>query len=176
MRARVIASILLAAAVVAVAPAVAKPRGDDKDRKSKNGHAEGSIGAVKVTIEYGRPSVKGRKIWGDLVPYDKVWRAGADEATTVAFDQDVMVEGQRLAAGTYAFFAIPTAGGWTAIFNKTADQWGAFDYDAKSDALRVTVQPKAHDMVETLEYAVGAGGFELRWEKLAVPVAVKPAS
>ena len=86
--------------------------------------------------------MKGRPIWGQLVPYGQVWRSGANEATTITFDQPVMVEGQPLAAGTYSLFTIPTEKQWTMIFNKTAKQWGAFKYDDKQDALRVTVTPQ----------------------------------
>jgi len=116
-------------------PLVAQ-RGDDSKRKSKNGKTEGTVAGVAVVVEYGRPSVGGRAIWGALVPYGQVWRAGADEATTISFDRDVKIEGQALPKGTYALFTIPGESSWTVIFSKTAKQWGAYDYDAKQDALR----------------------------------------
>ena len=150
------------------------PRGDDANRKSKNGKAEGTVGGVRVTVEYGRPSVGGRKVWGDLVPYDKVWRAGADEATTIVLDRDVNIENQKLAAGRYALFYIPSAGDWTVVFNSVADQWGAFKYDAAKDVLRVTVKPRANPKVETLEYAVATERVEMRWDEVAVSFAVRP--
>ncbi|WP_167856456.1 DUF2911 domain-containing protein [Hymenobacter metallicola] len=113
--------------------------------------ATGKAGAATVTIKYSSPSVKGRSVYGGLVPYGKVWRAGANEATTVEFSKDVTVQGQKLPAGTYAFFVIPTEKDWTVIFNKTAKQWGAFKYDEKQDALRVTATPrKAATMTESL--------------------------
>jgi hypothetical protein len=121
-----------------------------------------------VTVEYGRPSVAGRKLYGALVPYGQVWRAGADEATTITFDKPVKIEGQALAAGRYALFLIPSEGDWTVVFNKTADQWGAYKYDSKQDALRVTVKPKAIPAVETLEYGVAGDRVEMRWGDLAV--------
>jgi len=160
--------------VLAVLPAAAE-RGDDAERASKNGKTTGTIDGVAVTLEYGRPNVKERKIWGGLVPYDQVWRTGANEATTISFDHDVTIDGQPLAAGTYALFTIPTEGDWTVIFNKTAEQWGAFDYDQGEDALRITVKPQEHDMVETMDFAIDGDQVVLRWEKLAVPFTVKAA-
>jgi len=160
--------------VLAVLPASAE-RGDDAERASKNGKTTGTIDGVAVTLEYGRPNVKERKIWGGLVPYDQVWRTGANEATTISFDHDVTIDGQPLAAGTYALFTIPTEGDWTVIFNKTAEQWGAFDYDQGEDALRITVKPQEHDMVETMDFAIDGDQVVLRWEKLAVPFTVKAA-
>lgn len=174
MRKRVLLSWILLAVFAAAGPTWAA-RGDDKERKSKNGKLEARVGGAAVVVEYGRPNVGERKIWGALVPFGEVWRAGADEATTISFDKNVIVEGQPLAAGRYAFFLLPTEGSWTVIFSKVADQWGAFKYDAKSDALRFTVKPGVHDMVETLEYAVAGDRVEMRWEKLAVGFSVKVA-
>jgi hypothetical protein len=173
MRTRALLVPTLALSLVLLAlPALAQ-RGDDSDRVSKNGKAGGTLDGVAVTLEYGRPNVKGRQIWGGLVPYGKVWRSGANEATTITFGADVLVEGQPLAAGTYALFTIPGEEEWTVIFNKTAQQWGAYDYDAADDALRVTVEPRAHDMVETLDFVVEDGEVVLLWEELAVPFAVE---
>ena len=155
-------------------PAAAE-RGDDAERASKNGKTTGTIDGVGVTLEYGRPNVKGREIWGGLVPYDQVWRTGANEATTISFDKDVVVDGKPLAAGTYGLFTIPTRTDWTVIFNKTADQWGAFDYDENEDALRIKVAPTEHDMVETMDFVIEGDQVVLRWVKLAVPFTVKAA-
>ncbi|MCB1037473.1 MAG: DUF2911 domain-containing protein, partial [Acidobacteria bacterium] len=147
----------LAVTVAALSLALALPalagRGDDAKRKSKNGLTTGTIDGVEVTLEYGRPNVNGREIWGALVPYGKVWRTGADEATTVTFSADVTVQGQALPAGTYALFTIPEEGEWTIIFNKTANQWGAFSYDATQDALHVKATPASTDApVEAMEF------------------------
>jgi hypothetical protein len=172
---RKLATLVAALALIAVAAPLAAQRGDDSKRKSKNGHSEGVAGGAAVAIDYGRPKVGGRAIWGGLVPYGKVWRTGADEATTVRFDRDVLVEGQKLAAGTYALFTIPTEGKWTVIFNRTAQQWGAYDYKEADDALRVEVAPRAHDHVEELELAIEGDAILLRWEKLEVPIAVRAA-
>ena len=136
--------------------------------------ATGKVGNATVTVAYSSPAVKGRPIWGQLVPYGQVWRSGANEATTISFDQPVTVEGQPLAAGTYSLFTIPTEKQWTIIFNKTAKQWGAFKYDDKQDALRVTVTPqKAITPAERLIYDVTPTGLTLRWENMVVPVAIK---
>jgi len=98
--------------------------------KSPADSTTGRVGEATVKIKYSSPSVNGRKIWGGLEPYDKVWRAGANNATTFTVDKDVQVEGKTLTAGKYAFFVIPTEGAdWTVIFNKVANQWGAFKYD-----------------------------------------------
>ena len=110
------------------------------------------VGLTQVNISYSRPGVKGRKIWGALVPYDKVWRAGADEATKITFSTDVTVEGKKLSAGSYSFFVIPAKKEWTVIFNKVADQWGAFTYNEAEDALRIKVKPKTADSEEWLKY------------------------
>jgi hypothetical protein len=165
-------ALLLGLTLALAGAASASPRGDDSNRKSKNGKAEGTAGGAKVTVEYGRPSVGGRKIWGALVPYGQVWRAGADEATTIAFDKDVKIEGQKLAAGRYALFLVPGEGEWTVVFNSVADQWGAFKHDSSKDVLRVTVKPGTGPMAETLEYAVAGDRVEMRWEKVTVGFAV----
>lgn len=169
------ALILTAAVALLVAGPAFAERGDDSERASKNGMAGGSIGDVEVTLHYGRPNVKERDVWGGLVPYGKVWRTGADEATTVTFSDDVMIEGEALPAGTYALFTIPGEEEWTVIFNKTAEQWGAYDYDDAEDALRVTVTPRETEMMETMDFQVGDGEVVLMWDELAVPVSVAAA-
>ena len=127
--------------------------------------AEGTAAGAKITIKYSSPAVKGRTIWGDLVPLGQVWRAGADDATTFTTTKDITVEGQKLAAGTYSFFVIPGEGQSTFIFNKVAKQWGAYTYDAKQDALRVNVpSQQTSTMEERLVYEVKPDSFEIRWE------------
>jgi hypothetical protein len=166
---------LLLAVLMVAGPALAQ-RGDDSDRVSKNGAASGTIDGVDVSLEYGRPNVKGRDIWGGLVPYGEVWRTGANEATTITFSSPVMIEGEALPAGTYALFTIPGEDEWTVIFNETVEQWGAYDYDAEYDALRVTVTPRAHEMTEAMDFRVGDGEVVLMWDELAVPIAVEAGS
>ncbi len=137
--------------------------------------ATGKIGAANVTVNYSSPGVKGRKIFGGLETYGKVWRAGANEATTVDFSKAVMVEGKALPAGKYGFFVIPAESGqWTVIFNKEPKQWGAFKYDEKQDALRVLVTPrKTAAVTERLAYEVTPKALVLRWENVELPVAIK---
>ncbi|KAA9327163.1 DUF2911 domain-containing protein [Hymenobacter busanensis] len=153
----------------------AASQGQDKPAPaSPPATATGKVGKANVTVKYSSPAVKGRKIWGELVPYGQVWRAGANEATTFSTDQPLTVEGKALPAGTYSLFAIPTDKQWTIVFNKTANQWGAFKYDEKQDALRVMVTPrKAASMNERLAYEVTGNGLVLRWENLEVPVMMK---
>ncbi|TFV97949.1 DUF2911 domain-containing protein [Algoriphagus kandeliae] len=127
--------------------------------------AEGSVGGANITINYSSPAVKGRMIWGDLVPLGEVWRAGANEATTFTTDKDIMIEGQKLPAGTYSFFIIPGEYESTFIFNTEAKQWGAFNYDSSKDALRVNVpSQQTSTMEERLVYEVKPDRFEIRWE------------
>ena len=127
--------------------------------------AEGMVGDAKITINYSSPAVKGRVIWGDLVPLGEVWRAGANEATTFTTTKDITVEGKKLPAGTYGFFVIPGESYSTLIFNKVAKQWGAFDYDAAQDVLRVSVPSgQTSTMEERLVYEVKPASFEIRWE------------
>lgn len=152
------------------------PRGDDADRPSKNGRTEGTIDGTNIVITYGRPNVKDRAVWGALVPNGQVWRAGANEATVISFSTDVQIEGQKLPAGVYGFFVIPGEGEWTVIFNKTAKQWGHFNYDASQDALRVKVKPRAHDHVESMDFVIEGGSVVLRWEKLGVGFEVASAN
>lgn len=169
-------SLVLAVLLFAVVLPAWAQRGDDSNRPSKNGKAEGTIDGVDVTIEYGRPKVKERKIWGGLVPYGQVWRTGANEATTVAFSKNVKVEGQALAAGTYSLYTIPGKSEWTIIFNSVAQQWGT-KYDESKDVLRVTVKPQAgSEHVEEMTFTVGDSAVTLTWEKLAVSFSVAAGS
>lgn len=172
MRVRRIMMSVLAMAVGFGLAAFAE-RGDDADRASKNGRTAAEIGGVEVVVEYGRPKVKGREIWGGLVPYGKVWRTGADEATTVELAADAHVEGEPLPAGRYALFTIPGQSEWTVIFNRQADQWGAFGYDESKDALRVTVEPRTAEHVEEMEFVADGSELVLRWERLEVPIDIE---
>jgi len=149
-------------------------------RVSPNATVKQTIGITDLTISYSRPGVKNRTIWGELVPYDKPWRTGANDATTFTATTDVTIAGQKLAAGTYSFFTIPSTKDWTIIFSKQHDLWGAFDYDPKQDALRVTATPTAAAAPTEWMYlgfdnlTPNSADLVLRWEKLAlaVPVAV----
>ncbi|HNP18750.1 MAG TPA: DUF2911 domain-containing protein [Fulvivirga sp.] len=131
--------------------------------------AEGTIGGVNVKIDYHQPSAKGRKVMGELVPYDKVWRTGANNATTIELSDDLKIEGKTLAKGKYALFTIPGEKEWVIIINKNAKQWGAYDYKEADDVLRVSVKPtKAKSFVETFKIEVLADGVNMEWENTAV--------
>lgn len=136
-----------------------------------------TIGVATVTVNYHRPSVKGRTIWGDLVPYNEVWRAGANENTTVTFSHDAQVGSKPLPAGTYGLHMIPTPTTWTVIFSKNATSWGSYYYKPEEDALRVMVTPESSPFTEQLAYQFSditdAGAvLSLAWEKLRVPVSL----
>ena len=141
--------------------------------------ATGTIGAANLTIKYSSPSVKGRAIWGGLVPYDKVWRAGANTATSIENDKDLKVEGKALPAGKYSIYAIPGEKEWTIIFNSQTGQWGVksateSSLDPTKDVLRVTVKSKkSASMNERLVYTINDKGIVLSWENLDVPVSIK---
>lgn len=132
------------------------------------------VGLTDITILYHEPMVGGREIWGKVVPYGQVWRAGANENTTITFSDDVSIEGNALAAGTYGLHTIPDKEQWTIIFSKNSTSWGSFSYNEKEDALRVTVKPQAAEFREALTYTFDdikpdSAAATLRWEKLAVP-------
>jgi hypothetical protein len=143
-------------------------------RVSQRGSVTQRIGLTDITINYHRPAVGGREIWGKIVPYGKVWRAGANENTTITFADDVTVEGKPLTAGTYGLHTIPDKDQWTIIFSRNSTSWGSFSYDEKEDALRVTVKPHAAEAFEQLTYTFedvkpDSAVATLRWEKVAVP-------
>ncbi|RPD94385.1 DUF2911 domain-containing protein [Aureibaculum marinum] len=144
-------------------------------QKSPRLQSKGAIDGVNIAIDYGAPSVKGRTIWGGLEKYDKVWRAGANENTTISFDAAVTIDGEELPAGKYGFFIIPKKGDdWTIIFNTKNDGWGAYSYDEKDDALRVDITPEFGDEnQEQLFYGIMDNEIIFAWEKvkLTIPVA-----
>lgn len=166
---------------------------DKEVRASLAASVSQTIGVDTVmTIDFSRPGVKGRKIWGELVPYgmapgnkyskDKPfpWRAGANEKTTIEFSSDVMVNGNALPAGKYSIAMIPSKDDWTVIFNKNSEGWGTYDYDESLDALRLTVTPEEAPFEEWLRFGfdnldgTSAVGF-LHWEKLKVPFTIAVA-
>ncbi len=153
---------------------------DDKSKRpSPPATATGTVHGATITINYSSPSVKGRKIWGDLVPYDKVWRAGANEATIFETNKDIKVEGKTLVSGKYSLYAIPGEKEWAIIFNSATGQWGINrDYttteDPAKDVLRVAVKSKkSASFNERLIYTVDNKGFALLWGNLEVPVSIK---
>ncbi len=146
-----------------------------QDKPSPPAEANGEINGAHININYSSPAVKGREIWGGLEAYDKVWRAGANEATTFETDKDIKVEGKSLPAGKYSLFVIPREGkDWTVIFNKVPNQWGAYNYDQKEDALRVDVTPVKKDALqERLVYEISDGQVSLIWEYMEVPLSIE---
>lgn|SRR5512138_2363303 len=140
-----------------------------------------TIGLNDVTITYSRPGVKGRKIWGGLVPYGNVWRTGANAATSIQFTEDVLIEGQPLSAGTYSLHTVPGEKEWTLIFNREASQWGSYSYDAAKDAARVKVTPIPGVPQEWMQFrfedlSINSARAVLAWENLQVPFTIRNAT
>ena len=147
-------------------------------RPSPNAKVTQVIGVTEVTVDYSSPGVKNRKIWGGVVPYNQVWRAGANSATKITFAKDVVIDGKPLAAGSYALFVLPTPTKWTIIINKDANQFGAFTYKKEDDVLRVDVKPQPAPMRERLAYQFSnfndaGGSLDLEWEKVRVSLPIK---
>jgi len=146
-------------------------------RASQHALAVQRIGITDISIDYSRPLVNGRQIWGKLVPYGQVWRAGANENTVISFPDPVTIEGKPLAKGVYGLHMIPGGNEWTVIFSKNASSWGSFSYKQDEDALRVTVKPRASEFHEALAYEFDdvkpeSALVSMHWEKVAVPFRV----
>jgi hypothetical protein len=145
----------------------------------KEEHAQ--IGAAHAMIKYHAPAVRGRTIWGGLVPYGEVWVTGAHSATTFEIDRTIVIDNKEVVAGKYALFTIPDKDKWTIIINRNWDQHLADEYDQKDDVLRVTVTPEIiNNIQERLKYSVTAkddnnGAVMIRWEyvKVSLPFEVK---
>lgn len=144
------------------------------DIPSPRKEMKAEIGGAMITVNYGSPSAKGRNLWGGLVPWDKVWRAGANEATSFEVSKDIMIGGTALSAGKYGFFIHPKEdAAWEIIFNKVADQWGAYDYDQSKDAARAMAKPTmVGEASETMDFMVEDNNLILRWGKLKLPIAI----
>lgn len=165
-------ALLIPVLATAQVPGLAGPEASPEASVSQ------AIGLTEITVSYHRPAINGREIWGALVPYDQVWRAGANENTTVSFSTPVTVNGTRLDAGTYGLHMIPTTGDWTAIFSTEAGAWGSFSYDASEDAARVSARPEPAPFQERLSYTFDeptrdSVALALRWEKLRVPLEIR---
>src|SRR5271165_1283323 len=149
----------------------------DLPRQSQHAVVTQRIGLTDITVNYHRPLVNSRQIWGKLVPYGEVWRAGANENTTVTFTDPVTIEGQPLDIGTYGLHLIPGENQWTVIFSKSSTAWGSFSYKQDEDALRVTVKPQTAELHDALAYDFDdlkpdSAVVTLRWDKVAVPFKV----
>lgn len=193
-----LAVLVVGASISALGQAIRAPRPSQKASVMQ------TIGVTDVTITYSRPGVKGRKIWGDplpsqaevkgeatlddqnvrpkdapIVPWGHAWRTGANEATQFVVTDDVLINGQKLPAGSYSLHTVPTKDEWTIIFNSVANQWGSFNYDAAKDTLRVKVKPEwVGENKEWLEYAIEpvndtSARVNIRWEKVSVPFTVE---
>jgi hypothetical protein len=168
-----------AAVLAATLTTVAAAQQVDFPRPSPNASISQLVGITDIELHYSRPGVKGRAIWGGLVPYDQVWRTGANENTTIRFSTAVKVEGHELPAGTYGLQTIPTAGDWTLILSKDADEWGAFDYKPEHDAMRATVKTRPGNRFEERmgfrfeDLTDESVTVVLAWEKLEVPFKVE---
>ncbi len=144
---------------------------------SKYASISQNIGITNIKIDYHRPRTFGRNIWDVLVPYGKVWRAGANESTRISFTDDVEIEGKKLKAGIYGLHMIPNKDEWTVIFSTNYTQWGSFYYDENEDALRVTVTPEQVEHQEALKYEFidlqdSTATIALIWDKIKVPFRV----
>lgn len=146
-------------------------------RKSQPAEVTQMLGTTKVTLAYNRPSARGRKLFGSLVAWGKVWDPGADEATTIAFSKDVLVAGQPLGAGKYSLWAIPEPDQWTLIFSRAADVFHIPYPGEAQDALRIKVAPAAGPFMETLAFYFPAADAErgllnLHWGETIVPIPI----
>ncbi|MCU0391678.1 MAG: DUF2911 domain-containing protein [Thermoflexibacter sp.] len=151
----------------------------DTLKTSARREASGTLGNLTVTINYGSPGVKGRSIWNGLVGYDQVWVTGAHTATSVSFDKDIMINDQKISAGTYGFFTIPSATEWTLILNTRPNQHLADDYSEKEDVIRIKIKPETlKKEVSRLTYSINKksdseGSIDMSWEKIKVSMPFK---
>ena len=165
---------LAALAFFVAAPALAQSP-LTKPLASPHARVQQTVGLTEMAVDYHRPAVRGRRVWGDLVPFGEVWRAGANENTVVEVSTPIRVEGEPLPAGRYGLHVIPTSGAWTVILSTQADAWGSYSYDPAEDALRVTVTPRPASATERLTYRFDApddtsATLVLSWADLEVPV------
>jgi len=144
-------------------------------QKSPRKQANGKIGETSIEVDYGAPSVKERVVWGELVPYNKVWRAGANENTTVSFDKDVTINNTSVPAGKYGLFIIPAESGkWEVILSKKNDAWGSKGYTEDNDLLRLKVNVKIEpNIIEMMIFSVSENGISFAWEKARFEIAIK---
>jgi hypothetical protein len=149
---------------------------DKMDRPSPPARTEAQIGKAKVSIDYSQPSVKGRKIWGGLEEYNKIWRTGANEANVFETDHPLLINNDTIPKGKFCIFTIPTPTDWTVIINKEYDQWGVYNYMQSKDVLRIKVQPyRTKDITEKMTFGIDSTGkLSFAWEHLKFDLQVKP--
>ncbi|SRR6056297_29257 len=168
---------ILVALLVAL-PAAAQERSNDSAKASPNAAVTQTIGTTQVSLTYGRPSVNDRVIFGDLVPYDEVWRTGANESTAITFSDDVMIEGEPVDAGTYSLYTVPGEETWSIIINDKLS-WGT-QYDVSEDVLRVEVDAEESFFVEQMliyfeDISAESGNMVIHWADTKVSVQIEPA-
>ena len=173
-----VAALLVAGLFVGVTGAEAQSALLNLPDASQHARVTQRIGITDITIDYHRPLVRGRKIFGGLLAYGQVWRAGANYNTTIEFSDPVTIEGQPLSKGVYGLHLIPGESTWIVIFSKNSTSWGSFTYDKAEDALRVTVKPRVIENQEALSYDFddpmpNSALITMRWEKVAVPFKVE---
>jgi Protein of unknown function (DUF2911) len=166
----------LAGLLLAAPPGRAAER-SGPPRDSPRATLQQSVGVCTLTVSYGRPAAHGNVVWGEQVPWNELWAIGANEAATLTLSHPARVQGEPLAAGTYALFAVPSRDAWTLIFNRNAEQWGASGYDATQDALRVTVRARQAPFQERLlidvpEVGTDTATVQIRWGAVAIPFEV----
>jgi Protein of unknown function (DUF2911) len=167
---------LLVLATLSASAALAQPAAQlELPRPSPKGSVTQTVGLTDITVAFSSPGVKGRKIWGEVVPFDQVWRAGANECTKATFSTPVSIEGKPLAAGSYCVFLLPAKSGWTFILSKNTEQAGSGDYKQSEDALRVPATASTIPMRERLTFAVidfddEKGTLAMEWETQRVAV------
>ncbi|PYI48767.1 MAG: hypothetical protein DMF10_03290 [Verrucomicrobia bacterium] len=171
-------TITLCLAILGLAGSVSAQNDLNLPDVSQAAEVKQRVALTDIAVKYHRPLVNGRKIWGGLVPYGKVWRVGANENTTIEFSDPVSVEGKPLGKGTYGLHMIPNQDSWTVIFSNTNTAWGSYSYDQKEDALRVDVKPRPlAENKEALEFDFEdlkptSTAVTMKWEKLGVPFTV----
>ncbi|WP_069130722.1 DUF2911 domain-containing protein [Rhodohalobacter halophilus] len=167
---------ILGLSLIFASVSTAQERGNDSPRVSPNASVSQTIGTTVVTVTYGRPGVKDRVVFGELVPYDEVWRTGANESTVVTFSDNVMIEGEALSAGTYSLYTLPGLDEWSVIFNSKLS-WGT-QYDPTMDVLRVSVEPHTGEFMEQMmiyfeNVSEDSGHMIIHWDEIKVPVRIE---
>jgi hypothetical protein len=166
----------LSLALLMVLPVAAQERSNDSPKASPNAAVSQTIGTTEVSLTYGRPSVNEREIFGGLVPYDEVWRTGANESTAITFSDDVMIEGEMVEAGTYSLYTLPGEDEWTIIFNDKLS-WGT-QYDMSQDVLRVQTEPQESYFIEEMmiyfsDLTDTSGEMMIHWADTRVGVTIE---
>lgn len=135
---------------------------------------QSKIGNSEIVIKYNSPRVRDRVVWGELVPYDKIWRTGANEATIFSVNKDILLNNNNLPKGEYSLFTIPGKDNWTVIFNSVSKQWGSYDYESEQDALRFDVKPsKSENFIENMTFSIIDDNIIFNWENLTFNLKVK---